>query len=56
MESLELEMAASTTSGGHLANTSGFGLSGGVWDLEIDNRTDASTSRIVRITGIQLSS
>ncbi|HSW56518.1 MAG TPA: choice-of-anchor J domain-containing protein, partial [Ignavibacteriaceae bacterium] len=48
---LRLGDGVSVTTGGTLSNTSGFGISGVVWDLEIDNRTDASTSRMARVTG-----
>ncbi len=44
---------STTTGGATTTSTSGFGLTGsaGVWDLEIDNRTDASTSRTARLAG-----
>ncbi len=50
---LRIGDGTSTTSGGTLSNTSGFGITSGmpIWDLVIDNRTDANTSRMARITG-----
>ena len=50
---LRIGDGTSTTSGGTLSNTSGFGITAtaGIWDLEIDNRTDVSTSRMARISG-----
>lgn len=50
---LRLGDGTSTTTGGTLANTSGFGVISGmpIYNLEVDNRTDAFTSRMARITG-----
>ncbi|MES2849647.1 MAG: BNR-repeat neuraminidase N-terminal domain-containing protein, partial [Bacteroidota bacterium] len=50
---LRIGDGTSTTTGGTLGNTSGFGITSsmGIWNLEINNRTDAFTSRMARITG-----
>lgn len=50
---LRIGDGTSTTTGGTLSNTSGFGITSSmaIWNLEINNRTDASTSRMARITG-----
>ncbi len=50
---LKIGDGTSTTTGGTLSSTSGFGISSSmpIWNLVIDNRTDASTSRMARITG-----
>jgi len=50
---LNIGDGVSTTTGGTLANNSGFGITSsmGIWNLVINNRTDASTSRMARITG-----
>ena len=50
---LNIGDGTSTTASGATANTNGFGLSipMGVWNLNINNRTDASNTRIARMTG-----
>jgi hypothetical protein len=50
---LKIGDGISTSSGGTLDNACGFGLSLGfpVYNLIIDNRTDASTSRMARLLG-----
>ncbi|MBS1741980.1 MAG: T9SS type A sorting domain-containing protein [Bacteroidetes bacterium] len=44
---------ASTTTGGTFANNAGFGITSSMllYNLEINNRTDASTSRMARLIG-----
>ena len=52
---LRLGDGTSTLTGGTLSSTSGFGISAtssvGIYNLELDNRTDANQSRMVRLVG-----
>ncbi len=50
---LNIGDGTSTTASGAFANNTGFGLQipMGVWNLNINNRTDASNTRMARMTG-----